>query len=334
MTRHHYHHLDSSEREHIFAGLERGESLRSIAVDLRRPPSTISREIRRNSDPKGYGLFIADCSAYARSRKPRRRRRIDAHPWLWQYIVRHVRKKWSPEQIAASLKETYPHDVEKHISHETIYAALYILPRGTLRKELLSCLRQKRRRRHSRSNAHARRGQIPGAIPIQERPKAVEKRGVPGHWEGDLLVGRKHQSAIGTLVERRTRYVILCKLEGLTAENAHRGFTRKLRPVPRALRKTLTVDRGSEMARHRELARDVQLSVYFCDPRSPWQRGTNENTNGLLRQYFPKGTDLSRTSQRELNRVARELNTRPRKTLHWATPLEAFTSSRGVALRS
>lgn len=334
MAYHHYRHLNSSDREHIFAGLERGESLRSIAEDLNRPPSTISREVRRNSDSRGYGLFFADCSAYARSNIPRRKRRVHENPWLWRYIVRHLRKKWSPEQIAASLKETYPHDVRKHISHETIYAALYVLPRGTLKKELLSCLRQRRRKRYSRRNAHARRGNILGAVPIQERPKIVERRRVPGHWEGDLLVGRKHQSAIGTLVERKTRYLILCKLGGLTAEDAHRGFARKLHHVPRDLRKTLTVDRGSEMSKHRDIARDVKLSVYFCDPHSPWQRGTNENTNGLLRQYLPKATDLSLISQRELNRIAREINTRPRKTLQWKTPLQAFTSSRSVALRS
>lgn len=329
-----YHHFTTEEREYIYAGLARKEKIRHIAADLDRATSSVSREIHRNSDRRGYSPFGAMLQATARSRIPRRARAVDLHPWLWKYIVEHLRLHWSPEQIAARVRHDYPRDVTRHLSHETIYAALYVLPKGTLRKELLSCLRQRHRKRGRRSKAHERRGKMLGAVPICERPSEVEKRLIPGHWEGDLIVGKAHGSAIGTLVERTTRFTILCRLKGTTAVDAQEGFTKKLRRIPAAVRSTLTLDRGSEMARHRELADAVHIDVYFADPRSPWQRGTNENTNGLLRQYFPKSTDLSQISQRELNRVARELNGRPRKVLRWLTPQESFTSHLTVALRS
>lgn len=329
-----YHHFTTEEREQIYAGLARKENLRQIALYLRRSASSVSREVHRNSDHRGYSPWGAMILSVARSRIPRRKRIVDLRPGLWEYIVKHLRLHWSPEQIAARLRHDYPRDVTKHLSHETIYAALYVLPRGTLRKELLSCLRQRHRKRGRRSRAHERRGKMLGAVPICERPPEVEKRLIPGHWEGDLIVGKAHGSAIGTLVERTTRFTILCRLRGTTAVDAQEGFTKKLRCIPSAIRSTLTLDRGSEMAKHRELSDAVHIDVYFADPRSPWQRGTNENTNGLLRQYFPKSTDLSGISQRELNRIARELNGRPRKVLRWLTPQESFTSHLSVALGS
>lgn len=234
----------------------------------------------------------------------------------------------SPEQIAGRLRRAYPGDMRKQLSTETIYAALYVLPRGALRMELLAALRQARKTRRPRTRGTDRRGQIPNMTPITERPAEVAPRTVPGHWEGDLLKGARNGSAVGTLVERTTRLVLLAKMDGTDAASAYRGFVRKLRPVPTPLRKTLTYDRGKEMAAHERLAHRLAIQVFFADPHSPWQRGTNENTNGLLRQYLPKGTDLSAYTQRELNAIAHRLNTRPRKCLGFATPLEVYAHLR------
>lgn len=222
--------------------------------------------------------------------------------------------------------------MSRQVSHETIYRALYVLPRGEFKRALIACLRQGRKRRHPRSRGTDRCGQIPNLVSIHERPAEVEARRVPGHWEGDLLKGSRSPAAVGTLVERRTRLVRLTKLPDSTAGSAGAGFARKFSRVPAGLRRTLTYDRGKEMARHEELTARVKIRVYFADPHSPWQRGTNENTNGLLRQYLPKGMDLSTVTARELNRIAWLLNTRPRKTLGWDTPLEAFAKLTGVAL--
>jgi IS30 family transposase len=218
--------------------------------------------------------------------------------------------------------------MRKRLSAETIYVALYVLPRGTLRTELLAALRQARKARRPRARGKDRRGQIPNMTPIAERPADVGTRTVPGHWEGDLMKGARNGSAVGSLVERTTRLVILARLDGTDAVSAREGFTRKLKHVPAPLRKTLTYDRGKEMAEHECLAQRLAIQVFFADPHSPWQRGTNENTNGLLRQYLPKGTDLSGYTQRTLNTIAHRLNTRPRKCLNWATPLEVFTQLR------
>jgi len=234
----------------------------------------------------------------------------------------------SPEQIAGRLRRAYPGDMRKQLSAETIYAALYVLPRGVLRMELLAALRQARKTRRPRTRGTDRRGQIPNMTPITERPAEVATRTVPGHWEGDLLKGARNRSAVGTLVERTTRMVILARMDGTDATSARRGFTTKLRHVPASLRKTLTYDRGKEMAEHEQLAHRLSIQVFFADPHSPWQRGTNENTNGLLRQYVPKGTDLSAYTQRELNAIAHRLNTRPRKCLGFATPLELYAQLR------
>jgi IS30 family transposase len=231
---------------------------------------------------------------------------------------------WSPQQIAARLKRDYPDDMSKRISHETIYAAIYIIPRGELRRTFLACLRQHRKVRRPRSRGTDRRGQIPNRTAIALRPPEVDTRQVPGHWEGDLLKGRANGSAVGTLVERTTRLVLLARMDGLDSDSVVRGFARKLGRIPQPLRKSLTYDQGREMARHEYLVSKLCLKTYFADPHSPWQRGSNENTNGLLRQYLPRNINLAALSQRELNLVAERLNNRPRQTLNWMTPNEAW----------
>lgn len=253
-------------------------------------------------------------------------------PLLWQIIQSRLRLQWSPEQISSWLQQTYA-DPVMHVSHETIYAALYVLPRGTLRKELLSHLRQRHRQRRKRGKLlHDRRGQIPDLVSIHDRPAEVEGREIAGHWEGDLLLGRSGTGAIGTLMERKTRYVMLCKLSQLSATEAWQKMARRFQVLPEELRISLTYDRGQEMRNHRKLTKAATVKVYFCDPQSPWQRGTNENTNGLLRQYFPKGTDMTRVTNNDLRFVEERLNNRPRKVLDFLTPHEVFTSHLTVAL--
>lgn len=330
-----YTHLSYEEREELSRGLACGESLRTIAGRLGRTPGTLSREIARNAagDPDRYRARRAGRRAHRRATIPKRPRLVDQRPELWETILLHLREhRWSPEQISHRLREDYPEDVTKHISHEAIYASLYVLPRGHFRTDLLACLRRQHRHRRKRSLIHDRRGQIPNLVSIHKRPAEAEERRVPGHWEGDLLIGKGHHSALGTLVERATRLTLLTKLAGTDAVSVCQGFTRTFRTVPEPLRKTLTYDRGKEMTNHAVLASSVKLRVFFADPQSPWQRGTNENTNGLLRQFFPKGTNLSMVTRRELTRVAALLNNRPRKCLKWRTPLEAFTQAQRVAL--
>ena len=295
---------------------------------LGRAPSTVSRESARNTARgQPYRACTAQTLAAARARQPRRLRKL-VDPWLWQYVRTHLAQGCSPEQIAGRLTREYPDDMRKHLSAETIYVALYVLPRGALRSELLAALRQAHKARRPRARGTDRRGQIPHMTRIAERPADVATRTVPGHWEGDLIKGARNGSAVGTLVERTTRLVLLARMDGTDARSAREGFTQKLRHVPAPLRQTLTYDRGKEMAEHERLAQRLAIRVFFADPYSPWQRGTNENTNGLLRQYLPKGTDLSGHTQRELNTIAHRLNTRPRKCLNWATPLEVFTQLR------
>jgi transposase, IS30 family len=322
-----YRHLSDAERETLSLGLAHGQSLRTMATVLGRAPSTLSREHTRNARGQPYRACTAQTLATARAHQPRRPRKL-LDPWLWQYVRSHLAKGCSPEQIAGRLRREYPDDMRKHLSAETIYVALYVLPRGTLRSALLAALRQARKARRPRARGTDRRGQIPRMTPIAERPADVATRTVPGHWEGDLLKGARNGSAVGTLVERTTRLVLLARMDGTDARSACHGFTKKLRHVPAPLRQTLTYDRGKEMAEHERLAQRLAIRVFFADPYSPWQRGTNENTNGLLRQYLPKGTDLSGYTQRELNTIAHRLNTRPRKCLNFATPLEVYAQLR------
>jgi IS30 family transposase len=320
--------MSAEERETLSLGLAHGQSLRTMARVLERAPSTVSREYARHTARgRPYRACTAQTQAAARARRPRRPRNL-LDPWLWQYVRTHLTQGCSPEQIAGRLKRAYPDDMRKHLSTETIYVGLYVLPRGTLRSELLTALRQARKARRPRARGIDRRGQLPNLTPIVERPAEVATRTVPGHWEGDLLKGARNGSAVGPLVERTTRLVLLARMEGTDARSARAGFTKKLRHVPAPLRKTLTYDRGKEMAEHERLAQRLAIRIFFADPHSPWQRGTNENTNGLLRQYLPQGTDLSGYTQRELNAIAHRLNTRPRKCLHFATPLEVYAHLR------
>lgn len=321
-------HLSPEERATLSLGLAQGQSLRMIARVLGRAPSTLSRECARNT-PRGqpYRASTAQTQAVARACQPRRPRKLHA-PWVWAYVQRHLNAGCSPEQIAGRLRRTYPDDRGPQLSTEPIYAALSVLPRGALRRELLTALRQARQARRPRARGTDRRGQLPTITPLAARPAAVTSRQVPGHWEGDLLKGTRNGSAVGTLVERTTRLVLLARMDGTDAWRAYQGFTKKLRQIPAALRKTLTYDRGKEMAEHERLARRLAIRVFFADPHAPWPRGSNENTNGLLRQYLPKGTDLSGYTQRELNAIAHRLNTRPRKCLDFATPLEVYAQLR------
>ena len=322
-----YRHMSIDERETLSLGLAQGQSLRTMARVLGRVPSTVSREHARNARDHPYRACTAQRLAATRSRQPRRARKL-LDPWLWQYVRAHLVQGCSPEQIAGRLRHAYPGEMRKHLSAETIYAALYVLPRGALRSELLTALRQARKARRPRTQRADRRGQLPNMTPIADRPAEVASRTVPGHWEGDLIKGARNGSAVGTRVERTTRLVIVARMEGTNAGSARAGFTKKLRHVPAPLRKTLTYDRGKEMAEHERLAQRLAIRIFLADPHSPWQRGTNEYTNGLLRQYLPKGTDLSGYTQRELNAVAHRLNTRPRKCLNFATPLEVFMQLR------
>ena len=314
-----------AEREEISRGLARGDSMRCIARCLGRAPSTISREIRRHGGLPRYRATEADKQAWNHARRPRRCR-LALNPSLRKAVSEKLRLDWSPEQISKWLLMTYRSDPEMHVSHETIYRTLYIQARGALKKELTAHLRRQRGMRHSRKSEIGSQGKIIGAVSIAERPAQVEDRAVPGHWEGDLLAGNK-QSNIVTLVERKSRFAMLIRLTARDSESVVNALVRRVRHLPNGLMKSLTWDRGLEMANHRSFTIATDIQVYFCDPRSPWQRGSNENTNGLLRQYFPKGMDLSNVTQRQLDVVANKLNTRPRETLDWKTPAQVFAAS-------
>ena len=278
-----YTHLSDAECDTLSVGLAQGVSLRTMARVLGRAPSTVSRESTRNARGHPYRACTAQRLAAARARQPRRSRKL-LDPWLWPYVRTHLGQGCSPEQIAGRLRHEYPDEMRNHLSAETIYVARYVLPRGTRRRELLAALRQARKTRRPRSRGTDRRGQLPNMTPIAARPSEVASRTLPGHWEGDLLTGARNGSAVGTLVERTTRLVILARMDGTDAESAYQGFTKKLRHVPAPLRKTLTYDRGKEMAAHERLAQRLAIQVFFADPHSPWPRGTTENTTGLLRQ--------------------------------------------------
>jgi len=319
--------LTLAEREEIAAGLAGREPVRLIARRLKRAPSTVSREVRRNisASPRRYRAFPAHVQAVARARRSRPRKLV-AGAALRAEVAALLRLDYSPAQVAGRLKRDYPHRPELHVSHETIYQALFVQGKGGLRAEVAAAVRCGRaRRRRPRSRAAEARGKITGMINISERPAEAADRAVPGHWEGDLIIGAAARSAVVTLAERTTRYCLIIALPGgRTAEAVAAAVSAHLATLPAALRQSLTWDQGKEMARHAQFTIATGIPVYFADPHSPWQRGTNENTNGLIRYYLPKGTGLSRHTQAGLDAIARKLNTRPRRTLGYATPAEAL----------
>jgi IS30 family transposase len=312
------------EREEISRGIVAGQSIRETARTLGRASSTVSREVRRNGGYARYRAVEADKSAWDRGRRPKRCK-LALNGRLARLVAAKLKMNWSPEQIAGWLKAEYPRDERYHVSHETIYQSLFIQARGALKKELTAHLRSQRtirRSKHSKSKGVGQ-GEIKDIVSIRERPASVEDRAVPGHWEGDLIAGSKN-THIATLVERKTRYVMLAKVNSRDTKTVIKALIKQSKKLPKELYKSLTWDRGKELADHKEFSLATDIKVYFCDPRSPWQRGSNENTNGLLRQYFPKRTDLSVHSQAHLNKVARQLNERPRKTLGFRTPAQKF----------
>jgi transposase, IS30 family len=317
-------HLSLSERIEIRLGLERNYSIRGIARRLDRHPSTVSREVAANGGRTNYRPLEAHRRAQLRARRPKATK-LATNPFLCARVVADLDDLLSPQQIAKRLRTEFPHDQTMQISHETIYKSIYVQGRGELRRELARCLRTGRAKRVARGR-NDNRGRLKDMVMISERPADVEDRAVPGHWEGDLMLGKDGKSAIGTLVERATRYVMLFQLpKGRSAEEVRVAITEVIQTLPSSLRRTLTWDQGREMAEHRRFSIDTGVQVYFCDPHSPWQRGSNENTNGLLRQYFPKGTSLRRFTADDIQAAADSLNRRPRETLGWKTPAEALS---------
>jgi IS30 family transposase len=314
--------LTLRDREEISRGVSRDDSIRCIAAGIGKAASTISREINRNGGRARYRATVADLRAWRTARRPKACK-LGTEPRLQRVVAEKLQLDWSPEQIAGWLREMFPDDGAMQVSHETIYRTLFVQARGVLKKELLRHLRSRRvmRRAKSATTKGQPRGQIIDAVSIRERPPEIEDRAVPGHWEGDLLTGYKN-THIATIVERQTRFAKLVKVAGKDTNSVVSALAREIRTLPAELRRTLTWDRGTEMAGHKSFSLATDVKVFFCDPSSPWQRGTNENTNGLLRQYFPAGTDLSKFTQRELNAVARRLNQRPRKTLGFKCPAE------------
>lgn len=333
-----YEQLSAEERGSIFAMKLANESARAIARALRRSPSTISRELKRNgwkSDEErgdrgrpaiagAYCAIRAGRRAGRLRRKPRHERKLHVDGALWPEVRQYLERCHSPEQISAALKLAHPDEPALNASHETIYRAIYAAPRGELRRELVSLLRQGRGARRPRTRGQDRRGKLSDMLSIHVRPPEANDRLIPGHWEGDLIKGLANRSAVGTLVDRSTLFVMLVKMDGSTAQAALEAYSAAFAPLDQGLRQTLTYDQGKEMALHKKLAEVTGINIYFCDPHSPWQRGICENINGLLRQFLPKATDLSVFSQRQLDAIALNMNTRPRKTLQWRTPGEVF----------
>jgi IS30 family transposase len=320
--------LSLEEREEISRGLAAGDSIRAIAEALGRSPSTVCREVNTNGGRKKYRALVADRAACRRALRPKRAKLAQCRR-LRGVVERKLGARWSPQQISAWLASEYPDRPEMQVSHETIYQSLFVQSRGALRKELHSCLRTGRamRRAKAYTKGNVGQGQLRDMVMISERPAEVKDRAVPGHWEGDLIFGKK-MTSVGTLVERYSRYVILLKLpNGHGAEAVRKAMTKRILTLPAQLRRSITWDQGKEMAEHVQFTVDTGVQIYFCDPKSPWQRGSNENTNGLLRQYLPKTSDLSQCTQRELDAIARSLNTRPRQTLGWMTPSRAFAEA-------
>jgi IS30 family transposase len=320
-----YQQLQPEDRMTIASMLQQGSSMRAMARMLDRSASTISREIGRNAKPAvDYGSHTAQVLCAGRRQAGRPHPKLEPQSLSWGVVMTLLDWKWSPQQIAATLKRVYPDEPERHVSHETIYTAIYAQPRGELRRQLIACLRQGRSTRMPRSRGTDRRGQIPDMVSIHVRPPEVDDRVMPGHWEGDFIKGAGNKSSVGVLVERSSRLVLLAKMQDATAASALAGFSAKLNSIAKPMRQSLTYDQGKELSRHKDLTARTGVAVYFCDPHSPWQRGTCENTNGLLRQYLPKGTDLSTFSQDDLDAIADSLNNRPRAAHAFNTPLAVF----------
>ncbi|HAE85117.1 MAG TPA: IS30 family transposase [Anaerolineaceae bacterium] len=331
-----YRQLADQERESISRGLAQHKSIRQLAKELNRSPSTISREIRRNKGKSGYRAFSASrrAKAAASSRK-RGKRKIEKQEGLLSYVMEKLQREWSPQEISRRLKMEYAWDMNMQVSHEAIYQYIYVLPRGELKQLLIKGLRQERkhRRPQKRGDTTETRGKIANMLSIEERPAEVAERSVPGHWEGDLILGKYKRSALGTLVERTTRYTILVPLgEHKDATSVREAYAEAFKTLPAELKKSLTYDQGKEMSEHEQFTIDTGIQVYFAHPGSPWERGTNENTNGLIRQYFPKGTDFTQVSKEEILEVQRKLNDRPRRALGYLKPDEVINQL--VALKT
>lgn len=325
MTR--YHRISFFEREEISRQVASGSSLRTIAAILKRSPSSISREIRQSGvvELKYYRAIFAQQQSNKTRHKLRKSRKLANNALLRKFVLSHLAKNWSPEQIVKRLIILYPNDMSMRISHETIYSYIYVLPRGAFKRRLISYLRRNHKYRRKKNSNRGKPGGIQDYFSIEERPQEVADRTIPGHWEGDLMVGRCNASAIGTLVERATRMTFVVKLRNQDASTIRKAFGEEFRCLPHGLKRTLTYDQGGEMSQHKLFTKETKITVYFAHPHSPWERGTNENTNALLRQYFPKGTDFSKISRNRLKEVQDELNDRPRKTLGWHTPHEKFS---------
>jgi len=323
-----YRHLSAEERAVIMIEYGKGSGVSAIARILGRSASSIAREISRNRECQSataYSATRAGSNYRTRRRSCGRTRKLQAGHALHEYVRDHlVYWRWSPQQIAARLRQMHPDNPAERVSHETIYAAIYTHPRGGLKQAMIEALRQEKPRRGQRRTRLGGGEYVPEQLRIVHRPEQIESRQWPGHWEGDLIKGAFNRSFVGTLVERKTRFVVLCRMDGCTAQHALEGFTRQMKKLPAFLRESLTYDRGTEMTCHVELARELNLDIWFADPHAPWQRGSNENTNGLLRQFLPKGMDLSGVSQIQLNDIAKLMNGRPRQTLGWLTPEEAI----------
>ena len=322
-----YRRITLPEREEISRGVASGLSMRKIATSLNRPPSTISREINRYGivELKYYRAIFGQWHCNKCRHKIRKNRKLTVNKRLREIVFHYLTLNWSPEQIAKRLIILYPNDMIMRVSHETIYSYLYILPRGALKREIVSSLRQHHLHRRKKNKNRQKPGSIADHLSIEERPKEVADRIIPGHWEGDMIVGTRHASAIGTLVERTTRMTFIVKLQNQDAMTVRKAFAEEFRQLPKGLKRTLTYDQGFEMAQHKLFSKETEITVYFAHPSSPWERGTNENTNGLIRQYFPKGTDFSKISRDRLKEVQDELNDRPRKALGFYTPHEKFS---------
>jgi len=336
MQKRRYTRLTDQERESISRGLAQHKSIRQLAKELNRSPSTISREIRRNRGRTSYRAFLASrrAKAAASSRK-RGKRKIEKQEGLLSYVMEKLQREWSPEEISKRLKIEYAWDMNMRVSHEAIYQYIYVLPRGELKQLLIKGLRQERkhRRPQKRGDIAETRGKIANMLSIEERPAEVADRSVPGHWEGDLILGKYKRSALGTLVERTTRYTILVPLgENKDAASVREAYAEAFKTLPAELKKSLTYDQGKEMSEHEQFTIDTGIQVYFAHPGSPWERGTNENTNGLIRQYFPKGTDFTQVSKEEILNAQRKLNDRPRRALGYLKPDEVINQL--VALKT